>query len=407
MKTRTLRDVCELIVDCEHKTAPVQETGYPSIRTPNIGRGRLILGGVNRVSRQVYKEWTRRAKPRAGDLILAREAPVGNVAIVPEELQSCLGQRTVLIRPDHQQVVPQYLVYLLLGDEVQARFHAYASGATVPHLNMRDIRNLVLPRLPPLCTQREIAAVLSAYDDLIENNTRRIAILEEMARLIYREWFVHFRFPGHEDMKMVDSELGPIPDGWEVRTLGETCDLVVGQSPKSEFYNEHGDGLPFHQGVTHFGRLYPTTWVYCTVEKRIAEPGDILLSVRAPVGRINVADRRMVIGRGLHAIRSKTETQTLTLLQLKERFRDEDTMGSGTIFKAVTKSDVLGLQLLAPPLDIIADFQRIVDPAFCALANLTQKSGLLRSARDLLLPRLVHGNIDVSGLHVDSEGVKQ
>src|SRR5579859_487661 len=232
--TQTLDDVCELIIDCEHKTALTQEAGYPSIRTPNIGRGRLILDGVNRVSEQTYREWTQRAVPRAGDLILAREAPIGNAAIIPPNLQVCLGQRTVLIRPNRRFVDPHYLVYLLLGDEIQGRIHALSNGATVHHLNMADIRSLVLPELPSLPIQRKIAAILSAYDDLIENNTRRIRILEEMARALYREWFVHFRFPGHATYEMVESPLGPIPQGWRVARLGEiACEQRRGVNPEA------------------------------------------------------------------------------------------------------------------------------------------------------------------------------
>ena len=110
--------------------------GYPSIRTPNIGRGRLILEGVNRVSEETYKLWTQRAIPGEGDLILAREAPVGNVAIIPKNLQVCLGQRTVLILPDKSKIDPNYLVYLLLGDEVQGKIQSLTVAATVAHLNI-------------------------------------------------------------------------------------------------------------------------------------------------------------------------------------------------------------------------------------------------------------------------------
>ena len=128
---KTLAEVCELIVDCEHKTAPTQAEGYPSIRTPNIGRGRLILDGVNRVSEETYKKWTQRATPYANDLVLAREAPIGNVAIIPRNLKVCLGQRTVLIRPDKEKIDPYYLLYLLLGDELQSRILSLSNGATV------------------------------------------------------------------------------------------------------------------------------------------------------------------------------------------------------------------------------------------------------------------------------------
>src|SRR5688572_5301289 len=119
-----LDDICELIVDCEHKTAPTQQSGYPSIRTPNIGRGYFLLDEVNRVSEETYRLWTRRAVPQHGDLIMAREAPVGNVAMIPAGLTPCLGQRTLLIRPDKSKVEPRYLAYLLIGDEVQATIHS-------------------------------------------------------------------------------------------------------------------------------------------------------------------------------------------------------------------------------------------------------------------------------------------
>ena len=134
LKGKQLKDVCSLIIDCEHKTAPIQEIGYPSIRTPNIGKGRLILEGVNRVSEEIYQAWTKRAIPEADDLILAREAPIGNVAIIPKNLKVCLGQRTVLIRPDKNKVNSQYLCYLLLGDEVQGKIKSVSNGATVHHL---------------------------------------------------------------------------------------------------------------------------------------------------------------------------------------------------------------------------------------------------------------------------------
>ena len=140
--------MCELIVDCEHKTAPTQDIGYPSIRTPNIGKGRLILDGVNRVSDATYRAWTQREVPKPGDLILAREAPIGNVAIIPPGLEVCLGQRTVLIRANRTKLNPQYLTYLMLGDEIQGKILSISNGATVHHLNMKDIRELEMPPIP-------------------------------------------------------------------------------------------------------------------------------------------------------------------------------------------------------------------------------------------------------------------
>lgn len=179
----------------------------------------------------------------------------------------------------------------------------------------------------------------------------------------------------------------------------------MGQSPKSEFYNSDGIGLPFHQGVTNFGVRYPEHKNWCTDENRIAEEGDILLSVRAPVGRINVAPERLVIGRGLAALRSRRGTQVHLFESLREVFSEEDSMGGGTIFKAVTKSDLERISLVRPPVGIVESFEGTVGPMFELVRNLTFQGRVLRQARDLLLPRLISGDLDVSELDLDLEPV--
>lgn len=161
-KFETLDSLCELIVDCEHKTAPTQETGYPSIRTPNIGKGILLLEGVNRVSEKTYNEWTRRAIPQADDLILAREAPAGNIAVIPENVKVCLGQRTVLIRPKKNKMVSKFLAHLILSKDVQKQLLSHSTGATVEHINMKDIRAFKIYNLSPIEEQQIIVKKLDA-----------------------------------------------------------------------------------------------------------------------------------------------------------------------------------------------------------------------------------------------------
>ena len=391
-----LNEICELIIDCEHKTAPTQESGHPSIRTPNIGRGYFILENVNRVSQETYEQWTKRAIPQAGDLIMAREAPVGNVALIPEGLKPCLGQRTLLIRPDKNKVNPAYLTYLLIGPDVQGLIHSKTNGATVAHLNMKDVRQLELPKLPDRKNQDEIAEILSAYDSLIENNNRRIAILEKMAQSLYREWFVNFRFPGHENCKFVDSVLGKVPEGWGGKKLKDVCHLTMGQSPKSEFYNEVGEGMPFHQGVTNFGTRYPSDKLYCTADGRVANEGDILFSVRAPVGRMNIANKKIVIGRGISAIRHVDGYQAFLWEQLKAQFTKLDMIGNGAIFAAVTKDDMQGIDLLCPDKAIVEMAIEFLDPLYLEISNISKAIITLKEQRDMLLPRLVSGQLELS-----------
>lgn len=229
----TLNDACEFIVDCLHATAPIQEEGYPLIRTPNIGKGRLILDDVYRVSEDIYQKWTRRAIPIANDLILAREAPAGNVAIIKADQIVCLGQRTVHLRPNSSLIDPQFLCYFLLAPKQQALLLSGETGATAKHVNMKDIRKLPLEQLPDLPVQKRAGDFIAAYDDLIENNRRRIALLEKAARLLYEEWFVRFRFPGHERVKFVDG----LPEGWFYQNPNEFISNHIGGGWGSDFSN--------------------------------------------------------------------------------------------------------------------------------------------------------------------------
>lgn len=188
-----LEGLCGLIVDCEHKTAPTQELGYPSIRTPNIGKGKLILDDVNRVSQETYEAWTRRAEPRPGDLILAREASAGNVAVIPPGLKVCLGQRTVLIRPKCEVFEPEYLARLLLQRSSQGRLLAHSRGATVQHVNMKDIRAFMISNVPSREVQRRaidrLADIEERCQSLGNSHFRKNAALDELKKSLLQQAF--------------------------------------------------------------------------------------------------------------------------------------------------------------------------------------------------------------------------
>ena len=168
-----LQDVVEFIADCEHRTAPAvsRDAAYAfSIGTPNIRGGRILLDSARPVDQSTYESWTQRGRPQAEDLILAREAPVGDVGRVNGNQRLCLGQRTVLLRPDQQKVNPRFLHYLLLSPPIQQWMQDRAAGSTVAHLNVEDVYKIDLGATPPLPEQRAIAEVLGALDDKIEAN---------------------------------------------------------------------------------------------------------------------------------------------------------------------------------------------------------------------------------------------
>ena len=367
----------------------------------------IVTPGSRYVKTKITREYTGGGGSKfcLGDTLFARITPClenGKIAQFRwDQDQEGFGSTEFFVFRARDNVsIPPFVYYLASTEIIRGPAVKSMTGASGrQRAELKAIENIEIP-LVTIPVQHKISYILSAYDDLIENNLKRIKILEEMAQMIYREWFVNFRFPGHEKVKMVKSELGMIPEGWEVKKLGDVCNVTMGQSPKSEFYNATGDGLPFHQGVKDFGNRFPNHVTYCTVESRVADKGDILISVRAPVGRVNVANTKLIIGRGLSAVRHKSGLQSFLLYQLKNIFAEEDTMGSGTIYKAITKDDLLNIKLIMPDNYLDHQFNKLISSLDSQIENLTYKNNNLRKTRDLLLPKLINGEIDVDKLNI-------
>lgn len=245
--------------------------------------------------------------------------------------------------------------------------------------------------IPEYKEQCRIADILSAYDDLIENNQKQIKLLEEAAQRLYKEWFVDLRFPGHENTKIADG----VPEGWNEKTLSQVANVIMGQSPKSEFYNSEKKGLPFHQGVGSYGVRFVMDDIYSTSYTRIAEPNSILFSVRAPVGRLNITKNKVVIGRGLAAINQTDGCQSYLYYLLKNKFFKDNIVGNGSIFASVSKDELLNQKFLIPERNLMMQFEKIVSQMDKQIENLDSKNKKLIEARDRLLPKLMSGEVEV------------
>ena len=283
-------------------------------------------------------------------------------------------------------------IYYLLGS---LPISSLAGGSAQPLINHKILLG-IKANIPPIETQRKIAGILSAYDELIETNARRIARLEQLAEEIYREWFVRFRFPDYRNAEFVKG----VPATWQIVRFGDVVNFTMGQSPPSETYNENGEGLPFHQGVGTYGNRFPRTVTYCDGKGRKANKGDILFSVRAPVGRLNIADCEMIIGRGLSAMRHKQGHNSYLFYLLKTIFANEDIIGNGSIFASVGKDELTKFQMLQPDAELVARFQSVAADIDAQIESLSHANAKLRATRDLLLPRLLSGKLDVAALDV-------
>ena len=393
-----LSDVCEFIVDCPHSTAPDEGKGYPLIRTPNVGKGRLDLNGVHRVSESVYKQRIQRGAPRDNDLIFAREAPAGNVALVQENQTVCLGQRTVLIRPNVQKVNPQYLVYYLLSPKPQYELLGTANGATVAHVNLPAIRNLKI-ELPEKSVQDKIGTILVTYDDLIENNQKQIKLLEEAAQRLYKEWFVDLNFPGHENTKIVDG----VPEGWSIYPFSSKVDVMSGGTPKTSIPDYYNGKIPFYTPKDNDGAFFAyktqmniTEGGLKNCNSRLYPPKTVIITARGTVGKTTILAVPMAMNQSCYALKMKENDAPYYLFfALNNEIKALQTMANGGVFNTIIGKTFDSINIQIPKDPLIYGFEETVRPFMEQIKNKLQANSKLVEARDRLLPKLMSGEVEV------------
>ena len=400
-----LNKLCELIVDCPHSTAPDEGEGYPLIRTPNIGPGYLDLTDVYRVSKETYDTRNARAVPQPMDLILAREAPAGNVGIIREGQWVCLGQRTVLIRPDQKKVDPWFLNYYLNAPRQRHRLLSNANGATVSHVNMPIIRNLPV-NLPSIEAQRRIASILMAYDNLIESNRSQIALLEEAAQRLYKEWFVNLRYPGYEDAVYVDD----LPTGWQRMPVADYADVVKGCSYKTENIDvEQGVPMVNLASIASWGGYKPyteRTYGGTYKSEQVLDANDVVMAMTEQtaglagyVARIPRYAQGSVPSMDIACLRPKKGSRTYLYCTCRygNVSRLLSPLANGTKIKHLKPEALSYTDMVVTPMELQQRFEDAVHPMFTNVDVLMEQNEKLRVARDRLLPKLMSGEIEVEG----------
>lgn len=373
--TKPLSSLCLLAIDCVNKTAPVVEgpTPYKMIRTTNVKGGFIDVETVRYVSQQTYEQWTRRSRPIYGDVVLTREAPVGEVGrcTFPDTEQIFLGQRLFQYRANPELLDWNYLAYALQSPFVQNKLHAVSFGATVPHIKVGDAEHLEIP-YPPLATQKVIGETLAAYDDLIENNRRRIALLEESARLLYREWFVDLRFPGCSGAQST------LPEGWRVATLGEVISLKYGKSLKDS--NRIPGDVPVYGSSGIVGRHH-TSLVQgpAIIVGRKGNVGSVYFSPSAcfPIDTVYFVDGEQATFFNFMTLKAQTY------------------VSSDTAVPGLNRSYAHSLPVVLPDDNLLRRFEAIAASTYKQVALLGQQTILLTEARNALLPKLMSGEIAV------------
>ena len=361
-----------------------KDSGITLIRSLNVYDFKFEHDGLAYIDEAQARELSNvEVKPR--DILLnITGASVARCCMVPGNiLPARVNQHVALIRANQMFVVPHYLLYAINSPKYKHRLLTLAQGgATREALTKETIENFKIP-LPPFSIQRKIAAILSAYDDLIENNTRRIAILEEMAQSLYREWFVHFRFPGHEKKRMVESALGMIPEGWEVVKLGDAIELAYGKALKADTRIPGNTPVYGSGGVVGYHH-----------EELVRGPG-IIVGRKGNVGSVFWSDTDFFPIDTVYFVRTNTCLHYAYYNLQAQHFINNDAAVPG-----LNRNQAYLLPFLLPDEVTLTRFQEFVDPIFRQKWALSQKTANLRQTRDLLLPKLISGEIDVEGLEI-------
>ncbi|RGF66165.1 restriction endonuclease subunit S [Ruminococcus sp. AF34-12] len=309
---------------------------------------------------------------------------LGKTGIVQaDDVPANTNQAVAIIRIVPEQANYLYVYYYLNQKNIVTWINSLSGQSAQPNINLKQIGEIEIP-LPDRIIQDTIVEMLSAIDSRIELNTAINENLEQQAQAIYAQMFIE-----------------SAEESWETGSLSDIAVITMGQSPKGDTFNETGEGAVFYQGRTDFGFRFPTRRLYTTEPKRIALCGDALMSVRAPVGDLNVAYEECCIGRGLAAIHSKDNHQSFVLYTLFTLKKQLDVFnGEGTVFGSINKESLNSMEITIPPRELMDRFESTVSPIDRAIRNNYEEICRLQAIRDTLLPKLMNGEIDVSAVKI-------
>ena len=337
-----------------------------------------------------------------GDLLFARRSFVlegsGKCSLVVQPSENTTFESSIIrARPNPDWTDPHFYYYLFRSPQGRALISSIATRTAVSGIRGSELALLKVPK-PPLPIQRKIATVLSAYDDLIENNTRRIKILEEMASAIYREWFVEFRFPGHEQVEMVESELGLIPQGWEIKRFGEiSFNFDRQRKPLSGMVRSTMQGeYPYYGAAKIFDHV--NDYLFDGRYLLIAEDGSVITEDGTPV--LQLVTGKFWVNNHAHVVQGKAPISTNFLHLFMSNVAISGYI-TGAAQPKINQDNLNRIPILSPPQRVLERFDKMIAPIFDNIVALDLKNTNLRQTRDLLLPKLISGEIDVSELNIN------
>jgi type I restriction enzyme S subunit len=370
--------------------------GERRIRSLSEGYDRIELSEKERQSVLLKK----------GDLLFSRTSVVadgvGKCSLIVEADEDLAWDSNIIrIRLNTAIADPEFYFYFFNSPQGRDTVKRLSSGAAVTTITGTGLSKSVV-RFTQLSIQRRIAGILSAYDDLIENNQRRIKILEEMARSLYREWFVHFRFPGHDKVKMVSSPLGPMPQGWEVKTIQQFGQVITGKTPSKATPEFYGEDMPFLKTPDMHGNMFiletgdrlSTSGAESQASKTIPA-GSICVSCIGTIGVVSLTIQKCQTNQQINSVVLKEGvTREFLFLRMQDLKQKLENLGStGATMGNVNKGKFESIEIIVPPDPLLGRYHQLVEPQFSQTLNLSRRIQNLRRTRDLMLPRLLSGEM--------------
>lgn len=377
-----MEDALDALIDYRGKTPKKSKTGIMTLSAKSVKNNHIDYSQCYFISEEEYEKFMVRGFPKKGDILLTTEAPLGLVARLDRN-DVAIAQRLLTLRGKENVLDNDYLLYYLQSPVGQASLKARETGTTVTGIKQAEFRKIEI-EIPDYEVQKKVSGILRVIDQKIELNNAINNNLEQQAQVIYQQIFI--------DNARSD---------WAEGTLSDIADITMGQSPSGSSYNEDGTGTIFFQGRAEFGFRFPSVRLYTTKPKRMARSNDTLMSVRAPVGDLNVAHTDCCIGRGLAAIHSKSNHQSFVLYTMFSLKKQLDVFnGEGTVFGSINRDSLNDMPILIPSDDILDEFERIVAPMDLTIRNNYDENCRLQDIRDTLLPRLMSGEFDVSDIDI-------
>lgn len=420
-----LEDCLDALIDYRGKTPRKTDFGIPLITAKVVKSGRIETPNEF-IAKEDYGTWMTRGYPQIGDVVLTTEAPLGEVAQI-KSLPVALAQRIVTLRGKRDLLDSRYLLYLMQSQEMQAKLVGRSSGTTVMGIKQSELRKIEVS-LPPLSEQRAIAHVLGTLDDKIELNRKQNETLETMARTLFKAWFVDFEpvrakmegrwqsgqslsgLPAHlYDLipdRLIESELGQIPEGWMVGSFSDVVKIIGGGTPKTSVSEYWGGDIPWfsvvdtpassdifvvqtEKSITQAGLNESSA--------RLIKKGTTIISARGTVGNLAIAGCDMTFNQSCYALRDKNDSGSYFVFLSAQRMVEQlQAMAHGSVFSTITRQTFEAVRSVLPPENLRQQFERSTTGLFDAILCNVNESRSHAQLRDALLPKLISGELRIA-----------